>query len=77
MQQDPVANLPEAAGAGEGEGGGEGGGVVGGAGEGGDRLAADCLTIWQSELAALAADPELGELRAALEALRPDPALRR
>lgn len=54
MQQDSTPNLPEQAGSGESE----------------DRLAADCLTIWQSELAALAADPELAELRAALEALR-------
>ncbi len=57
MQQDGVETLPEHAGPREGEA----------------RLAADCLTIWQSELAALAADPELCELRAALEALwRPD-----
>ena len=35
------------------------------------EAAADWLTIWRSELAALAADPELEELRAALALLRP------
>lgn len=58
MQQNRASTSPERLGAGEAE----------------DRLAADWLTIWQSELAALAADPELAELRAALDALgRPDP----